>query len=147
MDFEANKRRIVYIAAPFGASTKDEMRRNVARAVALGRLAVRQGLVPIVPHAIGALGVYGAADESEEGVREAAIECGVALAASCPQMWLLKRGDGSISSGCQLERAAAAGAGASILIGSWESWKEDFHAGGLIDLWLEPLAYLERASL
>jgi hypothetical protein len=135
----------VYIAAPYGAGSESEIRRNVARAVALGRLAASLGLAPIVPHAIGWLGVHGTRDESDMGARVIAIESGCAIASLVGTggglLWLLARPDGTLSPGCMSERAAYWQSYRSmfgedppeslILRRRWEGWGADLRRFGI----------------
>lgn len=113
-------RRVLYIAGPYAGATTEEIRRNVARALALGRLASDEGYAPIVPHAAGWLGVFGAPLEDDDGqCREAAIEVGCAMARSCG-CWVIARDDGAWSDGT---RAETSGAGVAIdRAGTWAEW-------------------------
>lgn len=132
-------RRVVYIAAPYSAPTRDGVLRNVARALALGELAAQNGLAPIVPHAMGILGVHGHPFEDSPGVRERALECGAAVArqgsfrgGSIEEWavgWAILRDDGTRSDGVQLEIQA-----------SWtQSWVEK--------TWAKWLQYNDRHYL
>lgn len=100
-------RRPVYIAGPYGAPSADLIQRNVARALAVGRLAVAQGHAPVVTHLLGAAGLYGAADESVVGVRETAIACGRSGAdmVGCANglLWAISSEAGSLSEGTAAE--------------------------------------------
>lgn len=97
---------IVYIAGPYTAPTRDGIARNIRRAVALGRYAAHLGHTPLVPHAQGWMGVYGAGDESEAGVRELALRCSRELAARAEEMWVIERDDLSLSEGTRAELEA-----------------------------------------
>lgn len=98
-----------YIAGPYAAPTAEERERNVARAVLLGRLACELGYAPLVPHAIGTLGVLGSPAE-DDGCRERAIRCGEALARTVGlalgRAWIILRGDYTLSPGTERELVA-----------------------------------------
>lgn len=151
-------RTAVYIAAPYGPvgdlpDAEAEIRRNVARALALGRLAVVKNRAPIVPHAIGFMGTYGSPNESDDGTsRRHAVECGEALAADVGrlegELWLLVRNDWSTSHGCALERVAFLTASArpswlaqrSVTTATWAGWGSIFRSAGLAVLYDDPVA-------
>lgn len=114
-------RTLVYIAGPY-AGDVDE---NVRRAVELGRFAVRIGLDPIVPHVLGAAGIYGAPHEDDDGTcRKAALECGVATAAFIGAgggvLWIILRDDYSMSDGTQNEEWAYKGK--YHVRATWDAW-------------------------
>lgn len=117
--------KVVYIAGPYAAPTADEIARNVRRAVALGRYAAHLGYTPLVPHAQGWAGVYGAADESEAGVRELALRCSQDLAARADEVWIIQRDDGTRSEGSHLEAEAhrlRSGRPHLPRVGRWSLW-------------------------
>lgn len=138
-------REVVYIAAPYAAPTVGQIARNVARAIAVGRLAADRGLAPLVPHAIGWLGVHGPRDESAAGVRDAAIGSGEALAAMVGahggRLWIVSLPNGTLSSGCSREMAAYAAAyreahdryppESLVLRRRWERWSIDVRSAGI----------------
>ncbi len=99
---------------------------NVARAAALGRLAVKLGLSPIVPHLHGHAGLHGSAIEADDGTaRKQALECSVAQAVVCPRFWGITYDDGNLSEGCTEERDAWKGQQNRVLverIASWSTW-------------------------
>ena len=129
-------RALVYIAGPY-AGTPRQRSRNVARAVAVGRLATHLGYAPIVPHAIGVAGVHGTPDESAPGVREAALACGEAHAEAVARcgghLWLIERDHGGLSEGCarELDAYLAAG-GQSVTQRPWRVFAHSLHAQGLL---------------
>jgi hypothetical protein len=100
-----------YIAAPYGALTRDEIEINILRALALGRIAADLGFAPVVPHATGAAlfgseaGENGAAPTDRARIR--ALEAGraqaraVALAGGV--LFVLLKPDGSMSEGTAIE--------------------------------------------
>lgn len=99
--------RPAYIAGPYGAPTTTEIERNVRRACAVGAWAALQGYAPIVPHAIGFMGCYGAFDESDPATRVRAIGAGVAMVrlvgVGLGRLLVIERDDGSLSAGTSLE--------------------------------------------
>jgi hypothetical protein len=148
---------LVYIAAPYGPvgdHPEAEIRRNVARALALGRLAAVRGYAPIVPHAIGFMGTYGAPNEDDGGTsRLRAIESGEAHAASVGschgEFWLLLNDQGVPSSGCAQELAAwrasrshgYATYDARLLIqATWDEWRLVFVTEDLTYLHDDPVS-------
>lgn len=135
-------RRLIYVAGPYGASTSEEIERNVYRACALGRLVTATGCVPVVPHAAGFLGCHGDPHEQDGGqTREVALACGVALASVVGRqggnLWVLLRDDKSMSEGTKSEADAFAstlGRGV-VLRDTWAGWKLAFQQHGLLPLW------------
>lgn len=128
-------RPLVYVIAPYAAPTVQEIELNVSRAVAVGRLAAERGFVPIVPHALGWLGVHGAADESDPEVRPRALDCGLSLARLAgslgADLWVVARGDRSLSSGTAGElKAYRDHGGMSVSLYTWFEWQ----ALGAVDL-------------
>jgi len=100
-------RSTVYIAGPYAAATPELIEQNVQRAQRLGRFAVAQGLAPIVPHTLGASGLYGSPTEQDDGTsRRVALECSEALASRCDCFMVILRDDRTLSSGCAREEAA-----------------------------------------
>lgn len=100
----------VYICAPYGASSDEEVTRNVTRAADLARYAVTCGLCPIVGHPLGRAGIYGG-DGNDDGkpsrARHNAIACGMVSAAIVGGfgglLWVVTRDDRSRSEGCSRE--------------------------------------------
>lgn len=128
---------IVYIAGPYMNTTKEGIRMNVRRALALGNAAAQLGFIPIVPHAHGYLGIYGDPHE-EKGpeTRETALRNGTYLARATKladgMLWLLLRDDESISSGSQLELDAFGGYNTvHVVQGTWENFRSYLATFGL----------------
>jgi len=133
-------RPTVYIAGPYAAATPELIEQNIQRAQRLGRFAVAQGFAPIVPHTLGASGLYGSPTEQDDGTsRRVALECSEALAAGCSRLWLILRDDREPSDGCLLEldawslyhpftncRSLASSRGLAYagLRGTWPEWLE-----------------------
>jgi hypothetical protein len=96
----------VYIAAPYGDPDPLKVARNVERAVWLGRLAVAEGLVPIVPHVL-VPALTGPEDPARPEVRALALELGLDLldtvARAGGDLWVLSRDDWSLSAGVEAE--------------------------------------------
>lgn len=123
---------IVYIAGPYMAPSAPEIRANVARAVALGHAAVKLGLVPIIPHAHGYLGVFGDPHEADGlRTRERALRVAVHTVKAVRRvdgaLWIIERDDHSLSSGTQMEldafMAPSAAPGMSALLRfNWNGW-------------------------
>lgn len=128
-------RRIVYVAAPFAAPTAAEVARNIARARAVGRLAVHRGLAPIVPHVLGAAGLFGAPtdDGSSSPTRTAALECSLALVRRADDLWAICRDDGSLSEGTRAERLAwhSDCRDGVYTCARWDLWREWIEDTGL----------------
>jgi hypothetical protein len=107
-------RPVVYIAAPYRGENAAEVRANVAKATSLAAFAVRAGYAPVLPHAHAEVYELAANDRGEEADRVALV-CGLdqvrAVARAGGELWILSRGDGSLSNGCADERHAYAEAG------------------------------------
>lgn len=138
-------REPLYVAGPYAADTPEGICRNVARAVALGRLAAEQGFTPIVPHAMGFCGVLGDPHEADDGTtRDRALDCGVSLARFVGmldrpalglkgRLWVILRDDLTESYGTSVEVTAFAERGGEAWAGtepsdpaiesrSWRVW-------------------------
>ena len=98
--------RPVYIAAPYSDPDPAIVARNVERAAWLGRLAVAEGRVPIVPHLL-VPALTGPEDPARPEVRELALQIGLGLvdtvARAAGDLWVLSRDDWSLSAGVELE--------------------------------------------
>ena len=116
---------LAYIAAPYGAGTVAEIRRNALRAAALGRLAsMYSGVSAVVVHA-GIASVFGDDDDPEarENGLEANLELVSVLAFSRAELWVLLRDDGSVSDGVRQEVDAFHLAGGLLYhFGTWQSF-------------------------
>ena len=78
-------RPLAYICAPYRAGTDEERAANVAIAMTMARVALRQGRLPVVVHATIEAGGMGRDDVPEE--REAGIQAAEQLAS-----WVAKTG-------------------------------------------------------
>lgn len=124
---------MIYIAGPYRAPTELEVERNVRRAVALGQYAARRGYTPIVPHAMGRMGVYGPDDVPS--THELAIRCGTAVAREVTALWAIQRDDGTLSEGTALE-VEAAQRRARIRQQTWDRWCVEAYIDGYpLRLW------------
>lgn len=133
-------RRVAYVAGPYGAATRDEIERNVRRACAVGQWATRKGFAPVVPHAIGWMGCHGSADESTPGVRETALDCGVALAGMvgwCDGVLsIILRDDRTMSLGTGFEDRAwrdQVAVADAVALDAWENGAWDDDAPSLVE--------------
>lgn len=109
-------RPVVYIADPYAPTaaqaalpTLAAIEANVHAAIRVGAFASRMGFAPLVPHAMGWLGVHGDRGEDAD-VRERAFATGVALAravgAQGGELWVILREDGEMTAGTRVEHAA-----------------------------------------
>lgn len=126
----------VFISAPFAAATVRDVRKNIARAAALARLAVAEGYAPICPH----LNFLHLDDETDRGAVLNACEVLIEAIKHTPgaRLWTLLRDDGSLSSGCALEHDAW---GQSSITGTWSAWRERFTVYGLREVYDDPGAF------
>lgn len=126
----------VFISAPFAAATVRDVRRNIARAAALARLAVAEGYAPICPH----LNFLHLDDETDRGAVLASVEALIEAIkhTPCARLWTLLRDDGTLSSGCAVEHDAW---GQSSITGTWASWRERFMICGLREVYDDPGAF------
>ena len=97
--------RLAYIAAPYGAPTPEGRAENTRRAVALAALSVAWGRAPICVHPMIEAGAFG--DDANPADRALGLACCMAqveaVARSGGEMWILLRGDRSMSDGCRAE--------------------------------------------
>ena len=142
------------IAAPFAAGDDlTGVRLNIARAVALGRLAEAHGYVPMVPH-LGVAMLFRCDDSTE--IREKSLRLclqHIDLAAQIPGAWLyvLDEGD-QMSAGVrgELDRwqeHIARGRDLHVQINSWKEYRPFFKLAGLIDLWRDPVQFFWRVPI
>lgn len=132
-----------FISAPFAASTAREIRLNIARAAALGRLAIHHGYAPIVPHLTAAL-LLG--EEDGPAVRALSMDlCLSHLAAlgahSFARLYVLLRDDGTPSQGTALELEAWGARNTTM--GTWSAWRSAFADAGeeLLEHYNDPGAF------
>lgn len=105
----------VYIAGPYRADTIEGVERHVRRAAMLANLAARLGMLPVLPHAPGFLGVYGG-NHDDAAADDLAIACGLGLLDMVAErrglLWVIAKGRNkkpsgayayTWSSGCQTE--------------------------------------------
>lgn len=116
---------IVYICAPFSAPSLLERDRNVNRALLLGRLAVLSGFAPIVVHP-SIDSVFG--DDNDPAARARGLACNLAVcelvAHNGGALWILLRDDGTMSPGCECERAVWSMSRAEkITAHTWAGWR------------------------
>lgn len=101
------KEYVAYVAAPYGASTPEEVQRNIDRAVFIGKLLFRIGegtCLPYVPHVNGTA-LLGREETPE--IRKQALAYGIgmlrAIGAAGGAFVLLQRDDGTLSAGMEAE--------------------------------------------
>lgn len=98
-------RNLVYIVAPYGASTDEERRQNVDRAVALCAKACDQGFAPMTVHPGIYWGAYG--HDADPVLRERGLEIDLAWIDIVDkiggELWVLLKSDGTLSSGSERE--------------------------------------------
>lgn len=134
-------RSLCYVAAPFGAPTTELRRLNTERAEFVGRLAMLEGLAPVVVHSGIMHGVYG--DDTNEEERAAGMEATeriLILIARDPTsvIWFLRRDDGTLSPGCIAELATwrkvrpSNGRDPGL---TWEGYQPHAEAHGLDPRW------------
>ena len=131
-----------FISAPFAAPTTREIRLNIARAAALGRLAIHHGYAPLVPHLTVAL-LFGG--EDDPATRSLSLDlCLSHLEAiqSRPgaKLYVLLRDDGTPSPGVQAEQDAWRKSSVSA---TWRGWRDLFEAAGeeLLEHYNDPGAF------
>lgn len=138
-------RPLCYVAGPYWDQSPKVRAWNVARAAFLGRLAVLEGLAPIVVHtSIQAL--YG----TEETMANRAVGLEVDLSilrlvargsdAGRGWLWGLYRDDRTLSEGTRLEvtewKSLRAEFGAHTpLLGDWREWGLKASKHGMADVW------------
>ena len=126
----------VYIAAPFRAPSLEEIEVNCRRAAALGFYAASvYGATPIVPHAMGFLGVHGplTAGDSNPEVRRRALDHACALVRlvgnAGGHLWVITNPDGSLSEGVAKELDAFRSCGVSwsqiVIVRAWSAWAQE----------------------
>lgn len=136
-------RAACFVCAPYAAATPEHVSLNVMRAAIIGRLAVAQGLTPIVPHTMGRL-VFG--PDEDAGVRELALECMADLAGLVAknirgQLWMLLDDAGERTPGMVREARAWADASGRRPVsrsGTWADYGQAVRMTGdrvLIMLW------------
>lgn len=134
-------RPLVYVAAPYGASSPQVRERNRRRACALARLAVQEGLAPVVVHPGIELGAYGDDDVPEDRQRGLEVACRLvqAVAEAGGYLWLLEADDHRLSLGCGAELLAWEDATRDralvVTRAPWRAWRARFRAAGLARLY------------
>lgn len=125
--------RLCYVAAPFGAPTRELQAWNTWRAVALADLAGRRGFLPVVVHPLILEGLWG--DDNDPDVRAAGLRATLAIASAVVEdggvVWALTHDDGTLSPGVAGEVQAAARSGERATCYSWAAWARTFP--GLVD--------------
>ena len=111
----------VYIAAPYASATEAGRLLNVARAVALARLAIANGLAPIVVHPMS--------------VDLALVRM---VAAQGGPLWVIASSAGQLSPGVRAVLTAYRENGAPrIRRATWLMWGPRFRLAGMAARWLE----------
>jgi hypothetical protein len=130
----------LFISAPFAAPTTREVRLNIARATALGRLAIAHGYAPIVPHTAVAM-LLGCEDSKD--ARALSLDlCLAHLEAirrdPLAKIYVLLRDNGTPSPGVLIEREAWEGR--PSVTATWAGWRDLFEQQGedLLDLYNDP---------
>jgi len=130
--------RLVYVCAPYGATTHEERERNVARALGVAQVLAREGWCPVCLHPAIHAGVYG--DDSDPAQREAGLRVAVRTVEEVVRgqglVAVLLRDDGEMSPGTAMEWLAARRVAATwtgrqawdpdrplLLSGTWETWQ------------------------
>ena len=85
---------VVYIAAPYRAKDNDGITRNIYQAIQYGKMAQREGYIPLVPH-VNSLAIYGMRGNNTEVTRY-----DNTLLSKCDIMWVCTT---SITKGMQAE--------------------------------------------
>jgi hypothetical protein len=121
---------VVFCSAPYRADTDAGIAENVRRANAFSSFAVRQGYTPINLMPAILAGAYGPLDTDE--LMEAGIQMAleiVRVTAMAPgELWILRRPDGSFSSGCQREiETYREHAGPRIRIFQYDEYSSTFY--------------------
>lgn len=133
-----------YVAAPYGDPDPLIRSWNVGRACALARLAVAEGLAPIVVHP-GIAPIYGPNGDQDPGTRALGLEVDVALVELVARtvlgrLYVLETDAGELTSGTRREvRAWTAIRGRArgpARRGPWAAYRQAFRAAGLDGLWV-----------
>jgi hypothetical protein len=135
--------RLVYVAAPLSAPLARDRVWHRSRAVLIGRLVALNGELPVVPHvAVG--GIFLDYPRRKEQAKDRYLAMGMCLrlvevvALSGGRFRVLRRFDGSISEGCQLEMDRYHSLSTdSILATDWDDWSGDARKHGLFREWSE----------
>lgn len=132
-------RQLVYVCAPYRAETQEGILWNVARANALGALAVCRGFAPVIPHAHEAAYILAATAGGD--ANELALAGGLAQLKAVwlagGHLWVLRRDDGTLSAGCQMEITHWTWDGEPLphTEMSWEAWGGHLVSEGLRAEW------------
>jgi hypothetical protein len=142
--------KLCYVIGPYAAGEDRTEAQNVARATALGALALTRGLVPVTPHlTIGCsallLGEHGhpepdrlARDASYGADQESGLAALMASEISELTLFVLLKDDRTPSLGTAIERGLVTfirAAGTPIIEGNWSDWRPHFEASGLLGLY------------
>lgn len=103
----------IYVCSPFRGQTGSavEIDANVQHAREACKLVVEQGDCPIAPHLLFTQFL----DDDVPSQREAGIRCGLALLATCDELYLWPRVAGEISKGMAAEVEAAKAIGIPVV--------------------------------
>jgi hypothetical protein len=129
----------LFISGPYRAPNAQGVAENVRRACELGAYACRCGLLPIVPHAQGFMGCFGAVSDGvsdDEETEQAALNWGCKMASHVGStygtLWVILTEEGKRSFGTDLECQAflrSNGDVLSIKEGKWSFWKDIMERG------------------
>lgn len=135
--------RLVYVAAPLSAPVVHDRFLYRDRASFLGRLIALEGEAPIVPHLVVG-GLFPQYPRSKEAVKDRELAMAICLrlvemvALSHGRLVVLRRPDGSISEGCQIEMSRYHSLSTeSILATSWDDWSGNARKLGLYREWAD----------
>ena len=147
--------KICYIIGPCSPCEGRTEEQNIARATALGALALRMGMIPIIPHLTinkpaMLLEEHGIADHDKLAREACYAGPGGGLAGLLRdswstldvQMWVLCLDNCDLSTGTKAELETFINSGDPLLeqysprVGTWLKWKADFEAEGLLGLYL-----------
>lgn len=138
-----------YVIGPLASDAPEGIAWNIARACAIARLAVREGLAPICVHAM-VDPIFGGENPVARaiGLDVDEVLVGLVARASHGRLVVLLRDDGSASDGMLREWAAwrrartlsplpTIRAGIGVEIGRWLDWRARFGNAGMGAAWTE----------
>ena len=142
-------RHPAYIIAPVSGPSPEVVAWNIARACALARLAIREGLAPICVHAM-VDPIFGGESPAARAIGLDVDEALVGLVArsTSGRLLVLLRDDGNASEGMLREwgvwrraRAltplSAIRAGVGVEVATWAAWRARFVSAGMERVWAE----------
>lgn len=138
-----SNRSPVYIAAPYRADSPAQRDRNVERAELLARLAIAEGLAPVIVHSSVVRGAFG--DDNSPAERAAGLDVAASLVRTVAhrpdgRMWVLLDDTGAMTDGVRIEVSIWRGLGhlaarAIARRGTWDAWRHLCVAHGLSSEW------------